>query len=466
MDRHLGERQVTTDSGPGSVLGSDLVAGQVEPRPVGRGWIVALALGVVAVFASWFGPLQILLPAQTDLVAGPRGREALLALIVGTGAAVALVANPLWGLVSDRCRTRLGTRMPVVYAGTVLGVVGQVVLFSATTGPVMLTGWVLVQLGLNGPFAVLAALIADRVPTSQRGIVGSLFGVGQIVGVIAGTVVAEAVGAGTVGYLVLAGLTPILLVGIVLADRALPPSVRGAVPGTRAPLPATTPSPPTPAPSSTTKTKTKTKTKTHGTEAAATGALDPRGFRPTRDYVWAWLLRFLMNLTNAILLIYLFFFLDEVVQVEDVAGSVLIVTVITLVLSAVCAGVTGAVSDRLTRRRVFAVAGALATSGGLILLALSTTMPLVLLAAAVLGLGWGLFIGVDMAIITSTLADDATSGTLLGVANIANSLPQVVAPVLAAPIVLSAAGYPALYGVGAGIAVVAALCTLPLRSVR
>ena len=182
--------------------------------------------------------------------------------------------------------------------------------------------------------------------------------------------------------------------------------------------------------------------------------------------MWAWLLRFLMNLTNAILLIYLFFFLDEVVQVEDVAGSVLIVTVITLVLSAVCAGVTGAVSDRLTRRRVFAVAGALATSGGLILLALSTTMPLVLLAAAVLGLGWGLFIGVDMAIITSTLADDATSGTLLGVANIANSLPQVVAPVLAAPIVLSAAGYPALYGVGAGIAVVAALCTLPLRSVR
>lgn len=422
---------MTTAPGPGRVSGSEPGADRVEPRPVGAGWIVALALGVVAVFASWFGPLQILLPAQTDLVAGPGGREALLALVVGTGAAVALVANPLWGLVSDRCRTRLGTRMPVVYAGTALGVVGQVVLFGATTGPVILTGWVLVQLGLNGPFAVLAALIADRVPTVQRGLVGSLFGVGQIVGVIAGTVVAEAVGAGTVGYLLLAGITPVLLVAIVLADRAAPTSVRGTVPGT-----------------------------------PATGAGGPRGFRPTRDYVWAWLLRFLMNLTNAILLIYLFFFLDEVVQVEDVAGSVLVVTVITLVLSAVCAGVTGAVSDRMSRRRVFAVAGALATAGGLILLALATTLPLVLLAAAVLGLGWGLFIGVDMAIITSTLADDATSGTLLGLANIANSLPQVVAPVLAAPIVLSAAGYPALYGVGAGIAVAAALCTLPLRSVR
>ena len=173
-----------------------------------------------------------------------------------------------------------------------------------------------------------------------------------------------------------------------------------------------------------------------------------------------------MNLTNAVLLLYLFFFLDEVVQADDVAGSVLIVTVITLVLSAVCAGLTGAVSDRFARRRVFAVAGALTTAGGLILLALATTMPVVLLAATILGLGWGLFIGVDMAIITSTLADGATSGTLLGVANIANSLPQVLAPALAAPLVLSAAGYPALYGVGAVIAVAAALCTLPLRSVR
>lgn len=403
------------------------------PRPVGAGWIVALTLGVVAVFASWFGPLQILLPAQTDLIAGPGGREALLALVVGTGAAVALVANPVWGLISDRCRTRLGTRMPVVYAGTALGVVGQIVLSTAATGPLTLTGWVLVQLGLNGPFAVLAALIADRVPAGQRGIVGSLFGVGQIVGVIAGTVVAEAVGASAAGYLVLAVLTPVLLGAIVLADRAAVAAAAG-----------------------------------DGLVAADPGpqGRGPRGFRPTGDYMWAWLLRFLMNLTNAILLIYLFFFLDEVVQVHDVAGSVLIVTVITLVLSAVCAGLAGAVSDRVSRRRVFAVAGALVTAGGLILLALATTLPVVLLAAAVLGLGWGLFVGVDMAIITSTLADDATSGTLLGVANIANSLPQVVAPVLAAPLVLSAAGYPALYGVGAGIAVAAALCTLPLRSVR
>lgn len=175
-----------TDAGPVAEVGHD--------APVGRLWVLALTLGVVAVFASWFGPLQILLPAQTDRIAGPGGREALLAVVVGCGAAVSMVANPLWGFVSDQCRERLGSRMPVVFAGTAIGVAGQLVLLTAESGPVTLAGWILVQLGFNGPFAVLAALIVDHVPDRQRGLVGSLFGVGQIAGVIGGTVVAESVG--------------------------------------------------------------------------------------------------------------------------------------------------------------------------------------------------------------------------------------------------------------------------------
>ncbi|QGW25327.1 MULTISPECIES: MFS transporter [unclassified Dietzia] len=399
---------------------------------VGPLWILALTLGVVAVFASWFGPLQILLPVQTDRIGGPDGREALLGLVVGTGAAVALVANPLWGLVSDRCRARLGTRMPVVYAGTAIGVAGQLLLLTSDSGPATVAGWVLVQLGFNGPFAVLAALMADRVPEQQRGVVGSLFGVGQIVGVISGVAVAESVGGGPAGYLVLAVLTPALLSAIVLAGRAAPvvsPRSAGA-------------------------------------------DIDPRprialaDFRPTRQYCWAWALRFLMNLTNAILLIYLFFFLDTVVGVADPGNAVLMITVVTLVLSAVCAAAAGTFSDRLRRRREFAAAGALITAGGLTGLAASTTMPAVLAAAGMLGVGWGLFIAVDMAIITGSLATSGTAGTLLGMANIATSLPQVVAPAIAVPLVTSAAGYPALYGAGAGIAVAAALCTLRLRGVR
>lgn len=408
---------------------------------VGAGWILALTLGVVAVFATWFGPLQILLPAQADRIAAGAGRETLLALVTGVGAAVALVANPVWGLVSDRCRARLGTRMPVVYAGSLLGAAGHVVLFTADSPAVTVAGWALVQLGFNGPFAVLAALIADRAPEEQRGLVGSLFGVGQIVGVISGTLVAESVGGAPLGYLVLAVGTPALLGAIVLAQHG---HDRRAVDRPRSAASASSSSPsPDPA-----------------------GAPGLAGFRPTRDYVWAWLLRFLMNLANAVLLLYLYFFLDAVIGSDDPGGGVLLVTVITLLLSAVCAGLAGALSDKVGRRRAFAIAGAVGTAAGFAVLATSTSMAQTLVAAAVLGVGWGLFVAVDMAIITSTLASDGTAGTMLGVANIASSLPQVVAPAIAAPLVTSAAGYPALYGVGAGIAVAAALCVLPLRTVR
>lgn len=440
-----------TDAGPVAEVGHD--------APVGRLWVLALTLGVVAVFASWFGPLQILLPAQTDRIAGPGGREALLAVVVGCGAAVSMVANPLWGFVSDQCRERLGSRMPVVFAGTAIGVAGQLVLLTAESGPVTLAGWILVQLGFNGPFAVLAALIVDHVPDRQRGLVGSLFGVGQIAGVIGGTVVAESVGGGPAGYLVLAVVTPLLLCAIVLASRG------ATAPGDDD------------ATISAADANTVAVADTVADTVAAAGATADAGavtvprvrlaaFRPTRDFAWAWLLRFLMNLTNAILLIYLYFFLDRVVGATDPGESVLLVTVITLVLAAACAAIAGAVSDRLERRRAFAVAGALATACGLTGLAMSTSLPAVLAAAALLGLGWGLFVAVDMAIVTGSLATSGTAGTLLGVANVASSLPQVVAPVIAAPLVASAAGYPGLYGVGAAVAVAAALCTLPLRAVR
>ncbi|MBB1055065.1 MFS transporter, partial [Dietzia sp. B44] len=408
MDGQLGTRAVTRS------------ADRVGPL-----WVLALTLGVVAVFASWFGPLQILLPVQADRIGGPGGREALLGLVVGVGAAVALVANPVWGLISDRCRARLGTRMPVVYVGTAIGVAGQLVLLTADSGPATVAGWVLVQLGFNGPFAVLAALMADRVPEQQRGVVGSLFGVGQIVGVISGVVVAESVGGGATGYLVLAVLTPALLSAIVVAGRAPVASPAhataggdgGAGPGIDGRIGGAGPG--------------------IGAEVGSLPRVALADFRPTREYVWAWLLRFLMNLTNAILLVYLFFFLDTVVGAPDPGNSVLMVTVITLVLSAVCAAAAGSFSDRLHRRREFAAAGALITAGGLIGLAASTTMPAVLAAAAVLGVGWGLFIAVDMAIITGSLATSGTAGTLLGVANIATSLPQVVAPAIAVPLVTS-----------------------------
>ncbi|KHD78478.1 MFS transporter [Actinoplanes utahensis] len=387
----------------------------VESR-VGRGWMAAYALAMVGVAAGWFGPIQILLPEQAARLAGDDGKEALLALVTAWGAGASMVANPLWGALSDRLRAR----RPIFVAGTVIGVAGLLVLSSAETSSTMVAGWILVQVGLNGPLAALAALIGDRAPESQRGTVGALFGVAQIIGVILGTAVAVAAGDQTIGYIAVAIAVPALGAALLIIDRESPVLERRR------------------------------------------GRLR----RPGGQFVWAWLIRFLLNLVNALVLVYLLYYLSDQVGVDDAAGWVLILTVVNVLFAGIFGFVGGLLSDRWERRRIFAAAGAVVLAAGTTLMALAPAVPVVIVASVLVGVGWGAYIAVDMAILTQVLPDAETRATLLGVANVAGTLPQMLAPVLAAPIVTVLGGYRVLYLVTAAIALVA-LALLPrLRAIR
>ena len=81
-------------------------------------WVGALVLLNLGVMAGWFGPIQVLLAQQADRIAaaetGGMSKEALLAVVLFTGAAVSMFANPVWGAFSDRTRSRLGRRVPWV----------------------------------------------------------------------------------------------------------------------------------------------------------------------------------------------------------------------------------------------------------------------------------------------------------------------------------------------------------------
>ncbi|WP_306207280.1 MFS transporter [Actinoplanes sp. RD1] len=382
----------------------------------GRPWVATLVTATAGVAIGWFGPIQILLPAQAQALGGD-GKETLLALVTGTGAAASMVANPLWGAWSDRLRARSGSRMPVLVTGLAVGVAGLLVLAAASAPAVMVLGWVLTQVGLNGPFAVLAALIADRVPEQQRGRVGSWFGVAQLIGTIAGTALAVALGEGALGYVAVAVAVPLLVLPVL---RARP----GVVPGEPA-------------------------------------AVRLRSVRFDRTFAAAFLLRFLLNLVCALGLLYLYYYLSDRAHVADPGTWVLALTVAYVLVAGLIAALGGALSDRLGRRRVVAGAAAAVLAIGSLLMAYAGSMPLIVLAVVILGAGYGLFLAVDVAVVTDALPDPATRATLLGVANIGSTLPQVLAPVLAAPVVTHPGGYPLLYLATAGIALLA-LPVLPL----
>lgn len=400
---------------------------------ISRGWLAALLLATGGVFVGWFGPIQILLPAQAQALSGDLGKEALLALVTGIGAVASMIANPLWGLLSDRMSLVRPRRRPVVVAGAAIGAVGLVVLFLAPDPAWMIVGWVLVQLGLNGPFAALIAMIADRVPAERRGLVGSLFGIAQVAGVVLGTAVAVAFDESVLGYLAIAVAVPLLCAAIMLL-----PEQRIAT----------------------------------ATPDAAGISSERRGIRevlanmrPTATFTWAWIIRLLVNLVNALVLVYLYYFLADGVGLDDPGTWVLVLTLGNVVLTAIAAGVGGVWSDRLARRRVFVVAGGVSLALGAALFAAFPVLPIVLVGSLFVAIGWGLYVSVDVAIITQALPSDRSTGSMLGVANIASAAPQALAPLIAAPIVTGLGGYPALYAVTGAIALLAIACLPRLRQV-
>jgi MFS family permease len=100
-----------------------------------------------------------------------------------------------------------------------------------------------------------------------------------------------------------------------------------------------------------------------------------------------------------------------------------------------------------------------------VLLACWPTWTGALIAAAVLGLGFGVYLSVDQALITQVLPTAEDRGKDLGIINIANSAPQVLGPALAFPIVAHLGGYPVLYLVVAAVTVLGSVLVTRIRSV-
>ncbi|MFG2988442.1 MFS transporter [Streptomyces sp. NPDC048257] len=128
--------------------------------------------------------------------------------------------------------------------------------------------------------------------------------------------------------------------------------------------------------------------------------------------------------------------------------------------------VGGYLSDRFDRRKLFAGASALLSAVALVIPAVSTSWAAMLAFAVVNGLAFGCYMAVDTALVTMVLPRAEDAARDMGVLNIANAGPQIIAPFIASVIVSISGGYTALFVVAAVLAVAGALALKPIRSVR
>ena len=151
------------------------------------GWMTLLFLANIALWLGIYAPIQVLLPEQAELL-DKVGKETVLSIVMGAGALVALVVNPLVGQLSDRTCVRYGRRHPWTVVGAFVALGGLLVLAFAPNVGVMIGGWCLVQAGLNAMLATLMAAMPDRVPVAQRAHVGGLVGIAQMLGTVLGAI--------------------------------------------------------------------------------------------------------------------------------------------------------------------------------------------------------------------------------------------------------------------------------------
>ncbi|MFD9092197.1 MFS transporter [Streptomyces collinus] len=412
-----------------------LPAALAEPvEPVGRGWTATLALANGAIWVGWFGPLQILLASQAGDFSPGSGmsKETLLAWVTGAGAVVSLLANPLFGALSDRTTARHGRRKPWIVAGAAGGALALLLLAGAGGPWTMALGWCLVQLTLNAAFAAVTAAVPDRVPRPQRGAVGGWLGAAQMLGVVGGTGLATVAGGTGAGYAACAVFTAVGVLPYVLRHRDL-------------------------------RLAPKDRPAWAWRSFAAGFWLSPRRYP---DLGWAWLTRFLINLSNGLVLLYLLYYLRDRLHHPDPGRGVLILTAVnglTLTATVVAGGIW---SDRVGRRKPFVVWSGVLMAVATAALAGWQTWPGAVVAAALLGVGFGVFTSVDFALMTDVLPRALDRGRDLGVINVANALPQVAAPALAAPVVTYLGGYRVLYLVAAVIGLAGSLLVGRIRGVE
>jgi MFS family permease len=392
-------------------------------------------LALMGTSLLFLAPLLVTLALKVNSLVGIEQAPSSLGLITGVAALLAMVANPFFGKMSDRTSSTLGMRRPWMIIGLVGGSLGILVVALAPSIPVVLVGWCIAQVMFNAILAALIAVLPDQVPTTQRGLVSGVLGVCLPIASVSGTFVVQLF----TGNQLAMFLAPcaiggffVLLFVVVLKDRRLdkadkPPwSLR---------------------------------------EFASTFYVNPK---ENPDFAWAFASRFLLVLAYAFLTTFqAYYLLNKIGSAEsDVPRQIFLGTLVQSALIVAASLISGKLSDLTGRRKIFVLAAAIVYGMAMFVIAIASNFNGFLVGMAIGGLGFGMYVAVDLALVADVLGDKDNAKDL-GVFNIASALPFSIAPAIA-PAVLAIGGgnYGVLYAFAGVCAVIGAVAILPVKRVR
>lgn len=387
------------------------------------------SLAWLAIWTVQLTPVQLLLPLQLntpedDWISGVVSSG----LVLGVGGLAGIVAGPLAGSLSDRAGVGRRRRRPWALGGVLL--TAACLLATGFTEGAWAVGaaWVGVSIGVAISSAAFTALIADQLPETQRGAASAAVGSSQAVGIVFG-----------VGLVVLLGLG--------IRDGYLLLAVVIAVVGGAAAL--LLPDPPAPA------------SQVAASTPSTSRLRAPLASLRNRDFAWMLSGRLVTNVGNALgTALFLFFLLHGLGQgTTEAQDNLLLLIVVYTVFVVLAAVFTGILSDRTGNRRTLTIAATIVQAASGVVIAIAPTFEATVVAAALMGLGYGAFSTVGLAFAADLLPDEKDHARDLGIVTVTAALGQLIGPVLGAGLVALVGGFWLVFVAAAVLSVVGGILT-------
>ena len=181
--------------------------------------LAGILIGQGGQFLALMTPLMLILVFKVMEI-DPQNYTVSFGMVTGVGALFALFANPVGGAISDRTSLKFGRRRTWILLGSVLGSASLIAIAFSTKLWMIAVFWCCTQVFFNFGFASVTALVPDQVDESRRGTMSGIVGLVVPFSAVIGTLIMSMMGktslAGKYGVLsaigIITGIISIMLI--------------------------------------------------------------------------------------------------------------------------------------------------------------------------------------------------------------------------------------------------------------